>query len=1746
MMSRFKILFTGINYLKDKLTGKLFSMKNVVATVVATMLMVFSVGANAQTPTVTFPHVYINEFTESYVLMTGDVMVDNAILLTNRGPWVWPPGNTTMAIVDNKGDAIDQHTYSTDNGVTLRLHRVGLPGNWPGRRGEGAASRRTYPIKVRPPNATDDTNEANINVTVFRQNKAEIYATTQIRFDGVQNYLTYPTIIGSGGFDTGFYYSTNTDSMEIATIMINATNRFEVKEVVENLSESRTIVETYVTLSLLGGQDVFVTNTVTNTYVGSHRQTVNKFFIKAGVTVSNRMPIGVHIQTELVTIGTQEAYYVQSFDNVIYAFEESTYDLVVPPTVTFDEGIARRNRLVASVVVLNEEIVSSIGLHADHQDKFTVTIVSRVTDSLQQVHANVLVYQKAGQTVTFTAPSTRTTTNVVGGNNVVTTLTNYNNLSLTLYAYGNDSSSKFGVLEVKLNDLEYRISKAPTAATFTEGVYPSEYVIGRITVNNYLVVSSVTLVHPDQRFGVRYSEINARDVEAQIYLKAGSNVEFGTGNNENQDFHFTLTAYDMDSSATPAHKSAILTVSVTEPPNSPPRISVSNFTITINEKDQVSLAVIPTALSVSVFDLNAGDTADLTVVNRTDVRLYGTNDDYATLQIMPRAIFDYEDERAFLLTIAAIDSVNNNGDQVEITVIIKDIPDAPIPILNMDRQTLQVTSDFSLRIGVINLFEFENERNILKHDKLVTLTTMQPEWVTRSRFGQAIFTAEKEDIPKFNGQQYTVTIVGGHDHGGGTVTKGTVRFTIEVAGYKLPEMKLNGTISLNPYENEATSGAQAIGVQVVSDKLSNTQISLDHSGFYVDSNKSIILSQGVTFDYEATDNGNLVVSVYGSETTTRAAAPTITTSFTLVIQDDNDEPVIANQIVQQTAVMGRGFTITFPANTFSDMDDNAVLSYTANKPDWLNFDGDSRTFSVNTITADLGTYPISLIATDSGESSALAPRLAVTMMFNLVVDDAPVISVLGEQLTINEGLYKTETPTGLRITATDVDGVTATLLSGDSKFALKTNGSVVIMSNADIDFETDRSYVFTITATDNVNAFVTTQKFTISITDVLDEAPRLVRTGNLRDSIEEGDYHSGLDLGVTYSASDPDPNNNLVTISLVANDVFELAGTGQTNRQLRLVSTSFDYETMTSHVFTLTVIATDSGGNTDMDTIQINITDRKEALALRSTIPTITVVSGEIREIRLDGYFVTDTGGRLAFTHPQLPNLNFVEVSASEGRYRITAPVVPQNETHVVSMTVKQNYSSTSLPTTTINFDLNILFQVREFTHVSDVVLPRILDAVSKQSTGAVANRIARIAARDYQPWNRELLAAVQDNAKMFESGDINIYQLLANRDFFFGFHDGDISMTNLGLWARLDFNQFEGNDISNVTYDGEMMGFSSGMDYRFVNGGILGLAIGHHTGELDFSHKISSDYTRVGTYEVALNVVQPYYSGSLAMLDYWVSFGLGEGEVDIKENAYAPVYNNDLEMFLTAAGIDSTLYEYSTNAKVAAFAEVAQSEMTLKPVDSHFSETDTSNTNLRAGMNFQQKRDTTTGSLIGKLGVAIVRQNSDGGALERSDSGHEIFTEFSYLLHNIPLKVNGDFRYLFINSSDQKYLSGGLLVNFRNSRSSRLGAFMDINPAYRRDSSDSLFALGDFGTNTNDIIGDPRMVFSTNLGYGIGIPGGILTPYGNYLLEQDKEDYSLGLRYNTADRFTLGLGLNRNNDSLDETKFELQYKIIN
>lgn len=104
---------------------------------------------------------------------------------------------------------------------------------------------------------------------------------------------------------------------------------------------------------------------------------------------------------------------------------------------------------------------------------------------------------------------------------------------------------------------------------------------------------------------------------------------------------------------------------------------------------------------------------------------------------------------------------------------------------------------------------------------------------------------------------------------------------------------------------------------------------------------------------------------------------TVADTFTITVVNINDVPTVANIIPDQHATEDSAFNFQFAANTFTDMDGDA-LTYSAQLagggalPAWLSFDANTRTFSGTPTDSDVGAIAIDVIASDGNGGTATA------------------------------------------------------------------------------------------------------------------------------------------------------------------------------------------------------------------------------------------------------------------------------------------------------------------------------------------------------------------------------------------------------------------------------------------------------------------------------------------------------------------------------------------------------------------------------------------------------------------------------------------------------------------------------------------------------------------------------------------------------------------------------------------------------
>ncbi|WP_331345210.1 putative Ig domain-containing protein [Cellvibrio sp. UBA7661] len=319
----------------------------------------------------------------------------------------------------------------------------------------------------------------------------------------------------------------------------------------------------------------------------------------------------------------------------------------------------------------------------------------------------------------------------------------------------------------------------------------------------------------------------------------------------------------------------------------------------------------------------------------------------------------------------------------------------------------------------------------------------------------------------------------------------------------------------------------------------------------------------------ASDIGSITVQV----TATDSRNGSVSDSFVITINNLNDAPVLAIAPADQAAVANSPFSVTFPANMFTDADAGTVLTYTATQadgsplPDWLVFSSSTLNFSGTPSNADEGSIAIQIVASDGIATATANFRLSVT-----AVNEAPQTS---GTVVINN--LEDAAGDQVDLWAMFSDAETA---SRDLVYSLLGNSNPALVTNASIDPATGKlqlnyganqfgSCDLVVRAQDAQGAWVDNR--VSIIIEPVNDAP--VSTGIADIRVAAGSSPQQMNLGNVFS--DIENGTNLVW-SLVDNTNSAVATSVQIDPLTGVMTLSF--APATGGESTITLRAQDADG----------------------------------------------------------------------------------------------------------------------------------------------------------------------------------------------------------------------------------------------------------------------------------------------------------------------------------------------------------------------------------------------------------------------------------------------------------------------------------------------------------------------------------------------------------------------------------------
>ena len=562
--------------------------------------------------------------------------------------------------------------------------------------------------------------------------------------------------------------------------------------------------------------------------------------------------------------------------------------------------------------------------------------------------------------------------------------------------------------------------------------------------------------------------------------------------------------------------------------------------------------------------------------------------DSSSGQLRTSAALDYETKTSYSVNLTVSDG-NGGSDSISVTITVTDVDEAPT-----NTAPAFTEGDSASR------FVDENTGSGVDIGSVVSATDADGDTLTYSLGGT---DAASFSIDSSSGQLRTSSAL---DY----ETKNTYSVIVSVSDDEGSSDSISITITVNDIDETPVNNAPAFTagsittLPIAENTAANTNIDAAVTATDADGHT---LTYGLTgidaasFDIDST-TGQLITKIALNHETKSSYSVTVSVSdgqggsdsisVTISVTDVNEAPTFATasttrSIAERTAA---GINIG-AAVVATDPDANANLTYTLGGTDAASFDIDSRTGQIKTKAAlNFDTqkiYTVSVAVSDGTLTDSITVTISVIDLDETPSNNPPVFT---EGETADRRVAENtaaNTNIGDPIAATDVDvNKLAYTMSGDDAAAFSIDlNTGQIKTNAALNYESKDTYEVTVTVNDGGETDTIT--VTIEVTDV-NEAPVYASETTRREIAEN--TTSNTNIGNPVTATDPDDGDTL-TYTLGGTDTasFDIdESTGQLKTKAAL-----DFETL-PNIYSLSIIATDTGNLSDSIAVTVTVTDIDE------------------------------------------------------------------------------------------------------------------------------------------------------------------------------------------------------------------------------------------------------------------------------------------------------------------------------------------------------------------------------------------------------------------------------------------------------------------------------------------------------------------------------------------------------------------------
>ena len=553
-----------------------------------------------------------------------------------------------------------------------------------------------------------------------------------------------------------------------------------------------------------------------------------------------------------------------------------------------------------------------------------------------------------------------------------------------------------------------------------------------------------------------------------------------------------------------------------------------------------------------------GDGEDVTYsLGGDDAMYFAVGEDTGQITVGEGTVLDYEsDKKMYMVTVTANDGTgaDNATGSIAVTIMVTDVNDYS-PMFESETTELMVAENTAAGMPV--------------GDPLIA-TDGDGEDVTYSLSGDdAMYFAIGEETGQIavgegtmldyesDKKTYMVTVTADDGTGSDNAT-GSIAVTIMVIDNTPPAFP-SATASRSVEENQ--DAGTAVGDPVTaSDVEGDTVIYTLSESMYFEIDGEGQITTTMMLDYETMDSHTVTVTASNGE-----GSDSIEVTIMVI---DNTPPAFASDTAEVMVEENQeaGTAVGDPV-TASDVEGDTVTYLMESM--YFQIDGEGQiTTRMKLDYEAMASHTVSVTASN-GEGS---DSIEVTIM---VIDNTPPAF---PSATANRSVEESQdagTAVGDPITASDVEGDTVTYSMESMYFEIDGEGQIT--TTMMLDYETMDSHTVTVTASNGEGS----DSIEVTIR-VIDNPPPAFPSATANRRVDENLY-AGATVGDPVAASDVE--GDTVTYSIDGSDYFDIdTSTGQIMTTMKL-----DEEAMSSH--SVTVTATDSGGETDSVRVAITVND---------------------------------------------------------------------------------------------------------------------------------------------------------------------------------------------------------------------------------------------------------------------------------------------------------------------------------------------------------------------------------------------------------------------------------------------------------------------------------------------------------------------------------------------------------------------------